>query len=365
VNALGVIQQLVDQHGLDDAAFTLISHGGPVAPPERRPPEARVPGRRLRQLGLGDLDDYRVADDHVVSIASRFSRPGRHGHLALMDLHLDELVPGEFLAEAARMQCTGRPHWLLRSGRRHHLYGAFLLDEDDWRDWNRRSLTPLLLADLRYISRSEAWGYNLLRLGAGASQAIVPHTADETPNQPRRPIATAAVRLALGRHTWQDVAHGKPVVEHLSAVAALAVHIWTRFRERGLLSDTDGSLEELYACGYLHACLEETGTDYDDVARVVSATVADWVAELSRDKRLPESRRHEEHEHQLGRASPAARVVKLADLLVELRTLADRDIVHRTLGHPHHVRRQLDQLGGGLGPCPELVEAHHLLERWL
>src|SRR6186997_1083784 len=43
----------------------------------------------------------------------------------------------------------------------------------------------------------------------------------------------------------------------------------------------------------LHDVIEDTNTDFDDVAEVFGPEVAEWAAALSKDKRLPEDRREQ------------------------------------------------------------------------
>jgi (p)ppGpp synthase/HD superfamily hydrolase len=64
----------------------------------------------------------------------------------------------------------------------------------------------------------------------------------------------------------------------------------------------------------LHDTVEDTTTDYDDLAARFGNEVADWVAVLSKDKRLPEPEREETYANQLAGAGWQVRVCKLADV---------------------------------------------------
>ena len=80
------------------------------------------------------------------------------------------------------------------------------------------------------------------------------------------------------------------------------------------------------AAGLLHDTIEDTATDYDEVSERFGKRVADIVAVLTKDKRLPEAKREKAYFAQLARAPHAARLCKLADSLHNVR---DSDSAHR------------------------------------
>lgn len=63
----------------------------------------------------------------------------------------------------------------------------------------------------------------------------------------------------------------------------------------------------------LHDVIEDTTTDYDDLCRAFGPEVAEAVACLTKDKRLPEEQRESVYYAQLARSSWRVRLVKLAD----------------------------------------------------
>ena len=63
----------------------------------------------------------------------------------------------------------------------------------------------------------------------------------------------------------------------------------------------------------LHDTVEDTTTDYDDLEKEFGPEVAGWVADLSKDKRLPDAEREKAYEAQLAKASWQVKVCKLAD----------------------------------------------------
>ena len=71
---------------------------------------------------------------------------------------------------------------------------------------------------------------------------------------------------------------------------------------------------EVLAAAILHDVIEDTTTDYDDLLQEFGRHVADLVASLSKDSRLPEAEREESYDAGLSKAPWAARLIKLADV---------------------------------------------------
>src|SRR5207248_5164811 len=59
--------------------------------------------------------------------------------------------------------------------------------------------------------------------------------------------------------------------------------------------------------------IEDTTTDYDDLAQRFGGEVADCVAALTKNMTLPEDEREREYDRRLAAATWRARLVKLAD----------------------------------------------------
>jgi guanosine-3',5'-bis(diphosphate) 3'-pyrophosphohydrolase len=68
------------------------------------------------------------------------------------------------------------------------------------------------------------------------------------------------------------------------------------------------------AAALLHDLIEDTHTDYDDLFEEFGPEVADIVAALTKDKRLPEAEREESYFRALATAPWRARLIKLADV---------------------------------------------------
>ncbi len=160
-----------------------------------------------------------------------------------------------------------------------------------------------------------------------------------------RGLLERAVAFAAYRHRHQFRRDGvTPYVEHPKAVMAI-------------LRDEFGVQDpEVLAAGLLHDTIEDTATDYDAVAEEFGTRVADLVAALTKDKRLPEGRRERAYFAQLSRAPLAAKFCKVADTLHNLR---DSDATLRPKAHRkgHKLLRTFKGLRPLAGPLAILKAA--------
>jgi len=131
----------------------------------------------------------------------------------------------------------------------------------------------------------------------------------------RQGLLAAAEEFARWKHQHQFRRDGvTPYVEHPKAVMSI-------LRDEFGVSDVD-----TLAAGLLHDTIEDTATDYDEVSERFGKRVADYVAALTKDKRLPEAKRERTYFAQLARAPLAVRLCKIADSLHNVR---DSDARHR------------------------------------
>lgn len=131
----------------------------------------------------------------------------------------------------------------------------------------------------------------------------------------RQGLLAAAEAFARYKHQHQFRRDGvTPYVEHPRAVMAI-------LRDEFGVTDVD-----VLAAGLLHDTIEDTATDYDEVSERFGKRVADFVAVLTKDKRLPEAKREKAYFAQLARAPLPARLCKIADSLHNVR---DSDSAHR------------------------------------
>jgi guanosine-3',5'-bis(diphosphate) 3'-pyrophosphohydrolase len=70
----------------------------------------------------------------------------------------------------------------------------------------------------------------------------------------------------------------------------------------------------MLAAAVLHDTIEDTNTDCDDLIECFGPEVADWVAALSKDKRLPEDKREPDFIRAFCAADWPVHLIKLADV---------------------------------------------------
>ncbi|MBI2933373.1 MAG: bifunctional (p)ppGpp synthetase/guanosine-3',5'-bis(diphosphate) 3'-pyrophosphohydrolase [Planctomycetes bacterium] len=120
-------------------------------------------------------------------------------------------------------------------------------------------------------------------------------------------IALRALSFAARRHGAQWRKDGEtPYVAHPARVLFILGHVFK-------VSDPD-----TLAAGALHDTIEDTTTDWDDIAREFNPRIADFVALLSKDKRKEEGTREGEFVEQLAQAPIGVKLCKLADTLDNL-----------------------------------------------
>jgi guanosine-3',5'-bis(diphosphate) 3'-pyrophosphohydrolase len=81
------------------------------------------------------------------------------------------------------------------------------------------------------------------------------------------------------------------------------------------------TISQLFGCGdevvlaaaVLHDTIEDTTTDYEDIAHHFGTDVASLVAAMTKNMALPEPQREAAYDAQLARADWRARLIKLAD----------------------------------------------------
>lgn len=72
--------------------------------------------------------------------------------------------------------------------------------------------------------------------------------------------------------------------------------------------------EVALAAALLHDTIEDTTTDFDDLARAFGEPVASIVAAVTKNMMLPEAQRETEYDARLSSADWRARLIKLADV---------------------------------------------------
>lgn len=112
----------------------------------------------------------------------------------------------------------------------------------------------------------------------------------------------SAASFAARAHRHQLRKDGKtPYIAHVYRVAMTVRHVF--------------ACDDIAAvtAALLHDTIEDTTTDYEDVAKHFGTHVADMVAALTKNMALPERQREDEYEARLAAADWRVRLIKLAD----------------------------------------------------
>lgn len=126
-------------------------------------------------------------------------------------------------------------------------------------------------------------------------------------------LVSQAYAFAAARHTDQRRKgdRGEPYINHLVEVAALVA------------AATGGKDPNLTAAAVLHDTLEDTETTFTELEEAFNRDVAELVAELTDDKKLPKQTRKDLQVANTPKKSARARIIKIADKTSNLRSLAN------------------------------------------
>jgi guanosine-3',5'-bis(diphosphate) 3'-pyrophosphohydrolase len=126
-----------------------------------------------------------------------------------------------------------------------------------------------------------------------------------------------------------------PYVSHVFRVCLIVRHVFA-IEDRSIL-----------IAALLHDTVEDTTRDFDDINEQFGSEIAQWVAALSKDKRLPESEREQSYCDQLARAPWQVKICKLADVFDNLMDAGGSKLELRTRVL-RNARRYLDALKANL-----------------
>ena len=120
-----------------------------------------------------------------------------------------------------------------------------------------------------------------------------------------------AASFAADKHSSQRRKNtdASPYINHPLAVAAVLA-------SEGGVTDV-----ELLAAALLHDTVEDTDTSSEELARCFGPAIAGLVAEVTDDKTLPKSRRKQLQVEHAPDKSPAAKQLKIADKICNIRDL--------------------------------------------
>jgi guanosine-3',5'-bis(diphosphate) 3'-pyrophosphohydrolase len=132
---------------------------------------------------------------------------------------------------------------------------------------------------------------------------------NETPTQ----LLLRAVTFAAEKHKNQPRknAGGTPYINHPLAVAELLAN--------------EGGVDDVtvLVAAVLHDTIEDTSTTRDELEHLFGPEVAGVVAEVTDDKSVPKAERKRRQVEHAPHLSPAAKLVKLADKISNVRDVAD------------------------------------------
>jgi guanosine-3',5'-bis(diphosphate) 3'-pyrophosphohydrolase len=125
-------------------------------------------------------------------------------------------------------------------------------------------------------------------------------------DNPQRSLLEAASFAARAHRNQVRKDGATPYVAHPFRVCLIVRHVFE-------IDDPD-----FLTAALLHDTIEDTPTDYDDLAERFGDKVAGWVGALSKDMRLPEAERETAYIAKLAAAEPAVKIAKLADIFDNL-----------------------------------------------
>ncbi len=160
-----------------------------------------------------------------------------------------------------------------------------------------------------------------------------------------------AVAFAARAHQGQQRKDGKtPYASHPFRVCLVVRHVFG-FDDRRML-----------IAALLHDTIEDTTTDFDDLAATFGREIAEWVAYLSKDKRLADDQREQAYIDGLRAAPWQLQVCKLADVYDNLQDAAGLSEERRK-----HSLGRAEQYVGALAAskAPQLAQPLALVQQLL
>ena len=122
------------------------------------------------------------------------------------------------------------------------------------------------------------------------------------PANPFQAVLRAASFAARKHHGQTRADNITPYFSHVARVTLILSH------EFGV---TD---EEVLTAALLHDTIEDTATDYDEIAALFGPRVADYVVLLTKNGMLPKKEREEDYVVRLSKAPEPVMIAKMADL---------------------------------------------------
>jgi (p)ppGpp synthase/HD superfamily hydrolase len=115
-------------------------------------------------------------------------------------------------------------------------------------------------------------------------------------------VLRAATFAARKHHGHMRADNQTPYFSHVTRVTLILAHLFG-------VQD-----EDVLTAALLHDTLEDTATDYDEIAEEFGTLVADYVVQLTKNVMLPKARREADYQARLCRAPEPVMIAKMADL---------------------------------------------------
>jgi (p)ppGpp synthase/HD superfamily hydrolase len=172
---------------------------------------------------------------------------------------------------------------------------------------------------------------------ATAASEIAPRTVVEL---------ARALDFAARRHSAQrrKGLRAEPYINHLTEVALLLAEV------------TDGSDPALVMAGLLHDTIEDTGTTRAELRASFGDEVASLVSEVTDDKSLPREERKRRQVETAPHKPARARMLKIADKIANLRSLAESPPVGWTARRKREYVAWAREVVTACGPTNEMLE---------
>ena len=177
-----------------------------------------------------------------------------------------------------------------------------------------------------------------------AARARAPH-----PAHPFQMVLRAASFAARKHHGQTRADSQTPYFSHVARVTLILTHVFG-------VQD-----EEILTASLLHDTLEDTATDYDELAGLFGERVADAVVLLTKNVMLPKKEREEDYVQRLRKAPEDVMIAKMADLYDNLTDRIHSPKLRKTAST---AGRLLEEFGARL-ETPTGLAAHEKLSQLL
>ena len=152
------------------------------------------------------------------------------------------------------------------------------------------------------------------------------------PDGPLQNMLRAATFAARKHHGQMRADNVTPYFSHVTRVTLVLAHAF------GVRD------EEILTAALLHDTLEDTATDYDEIALIFGERVADYVVQLTKNVLLPKKEREEDYEARLIMAPEAVKIAKMADLYDNLSDRIDSPKLRKTASTAERMLEAFDDL---------------------